>query len=643
MGNQNIYFTDSANDGLSEGLEILLREHGYEQAAEKDGAALQLTGHFWEKESLKIVKLKETCDIYYNKKSHFFRGVSLLLQNSKIQDFILEETPNFDSNGMMMDCSRNGVPTVDTIKKYIVRLAAFGMNRLYLYMEDTLEIEEYPYWGYLRGRFSKREIQECDSYAAQFGVTLVPCIQTLAHLRSALKLPAFRGYKDIDDILLLEDAKSQKLLDSLLKTVSECFSGGIVHLGMDEAAHLGRGRYLDQHGYKEPDKIMKSHLKWLTNVCKTYGLSPVIWSDMYLKLNFDVEDYYSLTGDEIPVNEDNLSHDIALCYWDYYNEGTAFYEKYIRLHQKLGNPIVFAGGAWTWNGVSPGISKALSTTDDALKACCETGIKDVFFTAWMDNGAETPLVTTLPTFALYGEYGFSRRPDPQQLKERFCSVFGKRWDDYCLLDAFDYQAAGTSEHNRYCENPSKTILYEDSLMGLMSTVYDEDKFQKQYERLSEKIDLILKKRADLDQEDLELFEYYRTLAKLLSLKAGITGRIRRAYDVKDMQKLVSIVENELTPISSLAEKLRIQRQTLWMKEYKPFGYELLDIRLAGVAARAKSAADRLLSFVSGKQTCLQELEEEILPYKTPEMLEHEILHGYYKWDIIISAGNIEGI
>ena len=48
---------------------------------------------------------------------------------------------------------------------------------------------------------------------------------------------------------------------------------------------------------------------------------------------------------------------------------------------------------------------------DALDACMETGTEDVFVTAWMDNGAETPLQTVLPLLLLYGEYGFGERPD----------------------------------------------------------------------------------------------------------------------------------------------------------------------------------------------------------------------------------------
>ena len=643
MEKNTVYFEDNTDVNLSEGLEIFLREHGYVLSGDKKEASIRIVGRPCTEKKLKIVKQKEECVIYYEKKAHFFRGASLMLQNSQKQDFILEEIPNFESNGIMLDCSRNCVPRLETLKKYVLRLAEFGMNRLYLYMEDTLEIEGYPYWGYLRGRFSKEEIKECDRYASLFGITLVPCIQTLAHLRSALKQPVFNEYKDIDDILLLEDDKTEKLMMALLRTISECFSGGIVHLGMDEAAHLGRGMYLEKHGYKEPARLMKRHLEWLVQECKSLGLSPVIWSDMYLKLNFGTEDYYGLPEDATPKDKDNLSSDVTLCYWDYYNEGIDFYEKYIRIHQRLGNPLIFAGGAWTWNGIAPGISKSFQTTRDALKACCKTGMKDVFCTVWMDNGAETPLLTVLPTLALYGEYGFSENPLQEQIEERFRFCFGKDWNNYCLLDAFDNRDYKVSKHNRYCENPSKTILYQDNLMGLLSKMFEEEKLQKQYAGLVEKISMDVRKWDDMDREDRELFAYYETLARLLAKKAGITDRIRRAYRAKDEKGMREIIENELNEIDRLAEMLRVQRRTLWMKEYKPFGYEILDIRFAGVSARARSAADRLLDFISEKESVLLELEEDILPYKTTQMLNGELLHGYYLWEKIISAGNVEGV
>lgn len=79
----------------------------------------------------------------------------------------------------MPDCSRNGVPTPDMLKRMIRTMALLGMNEIFLYTEDTYELPEYPYFGAFRGRFSKEELKECDAYGELFGICLVPCIQTL--------------------------------------------------------------------------------------------------------------------------------------------------------------------------------------------------------------------------------------------------------------------------------------------------------------------------------------------------------------------------------------------------------------------------------------------------------------------------------
>lgn len=648
MEERTVIFEGSGKEDLWEGLNIFLSEQNLVLAREADSPFLHLTGLQWETPRLKIEKSGNRCRIFYREKAHFFRGVSLLLQNSAQNEMEIEEKVNFSSNGIMLDCSRNGVPTVDTIKKYIFRLAHFGMNRFYLYMEDLLEIEGCPYWGYMRGRYSKKEMQECDRYAADFGITLIPCIQTLAHLRTALNLPVFSDYKDIDDILLLEDAKVRELLKKLLLSVSECFSGGIVHLGMDEAGHLGRGKYMDLHGPCEPSELMKRHLQWLMGECEKLQLEPMIWSDMYLRLNFHAQHYYAVEEGAQPRNADNLSGDIGLCYWDYYNEGRDFYRRYIRLHQKLGNPLLFAGGAWTWNGIAPNVSKAVKTTYDALDECLALGVRDIFLTVWMDNGAETPLETALPVLALYGEYGFGERPDQERILERFRFCFGRNFRHYFLLDAFDNlqfrelraeNLAALSKHNQSCINPSKTLLYQDNMMGLFEKMYDGDTLGGHYGRLAQALEGLMGE----ENTDKDLFGYYLTLAKLLACKAGIVGQIRRAYALQDRRRLAEIADNELEKIGDLAQELVNQREAIWMKEYKPFGYEVLDIRLAGVERRSKSAAHRIKEYLSGAQDSLPELEEEILPLKTPEMMEGDIVWGFNLWERIISGCNIEGV
>ena len=73
-----------------------------------------------------------------------------------------------------------------------------------------------------------------------FGIELVPCIQTLAHLHNALKWPEMSKIRDSADILS-RIRKKPISIEKLLISVKENFSTSRVHLGMDEAVMLGLG------------------------------------------------------------------------------------------------------------------------------------------------------------------------------------------------------------------------------------------------------------------------------------------------------------------------------------------------------------------------------------------------------------------
>jgi len=120
----------------------------------------------------------------------------------------------------MLDCSRNAVLKVSAVKKYVRLLACMGYDTLMLYTEDTYEIESEPYFGYLRGRYTKAELREIDSYARIFGIELVPCIQTLAHVNAVTRWERFKPIIDCNDILLIGDNKTYELIDKMFKTLA---------------------------------------------------------------------------------------------------------------------------------------------------------------------------------------------------------------------------------------------------------------------------------------------------------------------------------------------------------------------------------------------------------------------------------------
>src|SRR5699024_8058359 len=119
-----------------------------------------------------------------------------------------KEEPQFSTIGPMFDLSRNAVLKVDSFKGMLRKLSIMGFNSSMLYMEDTYEIKDEPYFGYMRGRYSYEQLKELDDYAFELGIELIPCIQTLAHLEEFLKWSNAAKYKDTRGALLLESEET---------------------------------------------------------------------------------------------------------------------------------------------------------------------------------------------------------------------------------------------------------------------------------------------------------------------------------------------------------------------------------------------------------------------------------------------------
>ena len=143
--------------------------------------------------------------IRYRRKNEFFRALNLLKRYGTQKTFFVEERCIADEFGVMLDCSRNAVRNLAHLKEFIGYIALEGYNQLQLYTEDTYEIQDEPYFGYLRGRYTQDELGEIVNYAENFGIEVVPCIQTLAHLNQLFRWSSqYEKIHDIDDILLID-------------------------------------------------------------------------------------------------------------------------------------------------------------------------------------------------------------------------------------------------------------------------------------------------------------------------------------------------------------------------------------------------------------------------------------------------------
>lgn len=586
-------------------------------------------------QSLHLARTEDGILLQYGSLSQLCRGLSLLAQEfmpsgQKLARPLCEK-PLFPQLGVMIDASRGAVPRVETLKAVFRRMALMGYNEVMLYTEDTYLIPEQPWFGYMRGAYTKEQLRELDQYASELGIELIPCIQTLAHLDRFLHWPAVKGiYLDCNDILLADSPQNDTLLEQMFHTLRECFSSGRIHVGMDEAMGLGTGRHLKEHGFEPPADIMRRHVDKVCALAKSYGFAPMMWSDMYFRLLSAENDYYNV--EELPPEvASGIPQEMQLVYWDYYHEGAEFYKKNLSLHKKLKPDSSFAGGGWSW--LSPAVDYDLffARSLPALDACRDTGIQEVWLTLWGDDGAEADLWACLPAMQTYAEYCFSGRFDEAALRARFSICAGQDAAPLLGLSRFQRTAA---VRPGVCEvNGAKFLLYQDPLLGLFDTDIPDWGFAAQYAALEAEYAKALRSASG---PYCLLLEFYTALARALARKAELGVEIRRAYLAEDGARLRKLAEHDIPAAAAAMESLREVWRRLWMRDNHPAGFEVHDIRLGGVCARLTSARRRILSFCDGEIARIEELELEPLPY----LSSTGMLKGCYFWQEAACASKL---
>ena len=505
----------------------------------------------------------------------------------------------YDTLGVMIDMSRNSVMSVEALKRYLPLLKKMGYNCAMLYTEDTYELNGEPYFGYMRGRYSKAELKELDAFALSLGIELIPCIQTLAHLNANIrwgKLPI-----DCADILLVDDERTYELIDRMFSTMSECFKSKRIHIGMDEAHMLGRGVFLDRHGYEKSASIIGRHLQKVSAIAEKYGYKPMMWSDMFFR-SWNNGGYY-IGKSEIPEYVKNaVPKNVAQVYWDYYHENESEYDDMIYNHRQLTDDIWFAGGVWGWTGFIPHNQRSIDMMLPALRSCKKNGIKNIIFTLWGDNGGECSHFARLPALCLLAEFAKGNE-DISDIKNKFRRITGVDFDDFMKID-LPNRLGGTRQ-----QNPSKYMLYSDYFNDFLDYNAAQGCGEK-YAEYAMQLKAVARKTAKYGY----LFDCAAKLCDVLELKYELGVKTREAYENGDKEALAKLADNDY---KETERRLRIFRDAFekqWFRENKTCGFDVQDLRLGGMIQRTQSCSKRIKAYISGKTDKIEELEEKLLPF-----------------------------
>ena len=528
---------------------------------------------------------------------------------------------SFQHFGVMLDCSRDAVMRPDEVKKFITYIARMGYNTLELYTEDTYEVKEEPYFGYLRGKYTAQEIKEIDAFAAAHGVELIPCIQTLGHFSVPYKTPAYDSMWDVTNVLMIGEERTYEFIERLIKSCAESFTSRNINIGMDEAFMLGLGRYKKKHGVKKTTDLMLEHLQKVAAIAKKYGFHAHMWSDMFFRPG--AKSYCGQEGKEIPESfKKQLPENISLAYWDYQTDKEEIYDEMFSVHKSLHRDVWYAGAAWTWCGFAPLQEYSFKALLPALNSVQRNGVEHVLITMWGDGGKECSFYSHLATLFAVKKYADGER-DFTKIKAQFQKEFGLSYDDFMLL-----QLPNFTEKTNYgtLSCLCRTALYQDCFLG----VYDEDirsEGNVPFADVAKKLRAAAKRAGEFSY----VFTTLATLCEALEYKAFVGIRLRDAYkngDKKELARQLSLFPIMQKRVKAFARAF----EALWEKENKPFGWEIHSTRLGGLLGRIEYCRRKLERYVNGEIDRIEELEEAILPYGYPE----EIKFGENRYSYLIS-------
>ena len=513
----------------------------------------------------------------------------------------------FETLGLMIDVSRNNVMSLENWERFLPLVKKMGYNTIFLYAEDTYEVEGEPYFGYMRGRYTIEEMKKLDDLAFSFGVEMIPCIQTLAHLDTIAKWNEYP--MDVRGTLLVGDKRTYQLIENMFKTLRKCFRTNRLHVGMDEAWQLGRGKYQDINGSRSTADIMREHLERVTELGRKYNYELMIWSDMFFR---GWNGGYYAPKTQVPEEFIKaVPESVIPVYWDYYSTDYSRYDDMIYNHKQLTKKLWFAGGAWTWCGFTPDNNFTLKTMVPAFEACRDNKVKNVFLTLWGDNGGECSKLAVLPSLFYLSEVA-KGNDDEKKIKEKFKARFGISYDDFMLID-LPNMILPKALPEKQSSTVSKYMLYSDYFNGFLdSTVFEGG--NARFAECADKLERVAKSSRKFGY----IFDTHAKLCKVLSVKYELGVKTRAAYKAGDKAELLRLANEDYTAVAKYLKAFYKAFKKQWMIENKACGFEVQEARLGAMILRTESCKERLLDYISGKIDSIPELASEILAFNGNE-------------------------
>ena len=306
--------------------------------------------------------------------------VRLHAAEGRIPVLTIEDAPDFAERGVMLDVSRDKVPTMPTLYRLIDELASLKVNRLQLYVEHTFAYREHPRVWADASPLTGAEFQALDAYCRARFIELVPNQNSFGHMERWLKLEEYAPLAEVAEAtgdyrsLCPIDPRSIEFLAGLYDDLLPHFTSRTFNVGCDETIDLGKGRSREAVERLGRGRVYLEFLQKIHRLVSERGHRMQFWGDIVF---------------EHPELIPDLPKDLVALEWGY--EADHPFDVQGEKFSASGIAYQVCPGTSAWLSLGGRTTNSLGNLEAAARSGLAHGASGMLITDWGDFGHWQPL------------------------------------------------------------------------------------------------------------------------------------------------------------------------------------------------------------------------------------------------------------
>jgi hexosaminidase len=307
----------------------------------------------------------------------------------------IEDWPAFPVRGVLLDISRDRVPTMATLRRLLDLWAGLKYNQVQLYTEHTFAYQGHEEVWREASPLTPEEVEELDRLCRQRAMELVPNQNSFGHMERWLRHPRYQGLADATEgfpdpwggwqeeptTLNPLDPAGIELLRGLYDQLLPHFSSRLFNVGADEPIDLGHGRSREACRRQGEGRVYLDFLLKLHHEVTRRGRRMQCWGDILVRY---------------PELVQGLPKDLIVLDWGY--EAQHPLARECRLFAESGLSFYVCPGTSSWNSLGGRWDNARANIAAAAREGRDCGAAGLLLTDWGDNGHWQQLPVSYPAY-----------------------------------------------------------------------------------------------------------------------------------------------------------------------------------------------------------------------------------------------------